>query len=307
MNTPTVKNTHWLDIAEIIAVIGSIGGSVTSVFLQQLFWATVPLSASAALALLNHQRLKNIIESEVIKEQQNLTSLVTENKQKLTNSSAILQKQYYNNKTEIAEVADALGQVRNLATTELARLSKEEKTDFVNTSKELKGLQNSLYQLDSLSHKLEKNLEKIDKKQKETSKQLRELRAIDVFSQNIKVELNTVQSYFERGFAYQRLGNKHRAIEDYSKTIELANNHAQAYYNRGLLYAELGINQKAVIDLRKASQIYFKKGNLEKYREARDLSQKIHQQTEVNINQVEESTEKQNNINTQVIVGNLFG
>jgi hypothetical protein len=139
MNTPTVKNTHWLDVAEIIAVLGSIGSSVTGVFLQQFFWATVPLSASAALALLNRQRLRNIIESGVIKEQKMLASLVTENKTKITSTATIFQKQYQHNKTEIAEVADALGQMRNFATTELARLNKEEKTDFNHTSKELQG------------------------------------------------------------------------------------------------------------------------------------------------------------------------
>jgi hypothetical protein len=69
----------------------------------------------------------------------------------------------------------------------------------------------------------------------------------------------------------------------------------------------LDINQKAVIDLRKASQIYFKKGNLEKYREARDLSQKIHHQTEATVSKIEETSTQQNSSDNQVIVGNLFG
>jgi tetratricopeptide (TPR) repeat protein len=298
-NTSSLNNHHWLDIAEKIAVLGAISGSVVSVFCKQFLWVTIPLSASATLTLLNHQRFKKLITEK----QGEITTLIQINQETVATVRAKSKKQYQENQTNIAQLESDLGQVRNLATSALDRIQKEETEKFSFTSKELKELQASLAQLGNLSHKLKQDLDTVDKKQKETGKLVRELKAIDIFTQNIKVDLNTVQSYFERGFAYQRLGNKHRAIEDYSKTIELSSNHAQAYHNRGLLYAELDINQKAVIDLRKASQLYFDKGNLEKYRETRDLSQKIHQQDQT----VEVSTTKDKNNNTeQVIVKNLF-
>ena len=154
--------------------------------------------------------------------------------------------------------------------------------------------------MDELSQKLEQNLTVVDHKQRETGRLVRELKAIDIFTQNIKAELNTVQSYFERGFAYQRLGNRHRAINDYTKTIELDSSHVQAYHNRGLLYGELGKSQQAVIDLRRASQLYFDKGNLDKYRETRDLGLKIHQD---HSDRVVETKEKDAE---SVSVGGLF-
>ncbi|MGL6337600.1 MAG: hypothetical protein ACRC80_00485 [Waterburya sp.] len=298
-DTSNSNESHWLDTAEKIAVVGAIGGSVVSVFMKQFLWVTIPLSASATFTLLNHQRLKKLIAQE----QAEITTLVQETQENITIVKAKSKERYQENKNNIAQLESDLAQVRNLATSELARIQQEETDNFNFTSKELQELQASLAQLDNLSHKLEQDLDTVDKKQKETGKLVRELKAIDIFTQNIKIDLNTVQSYFERGFAYQRLGNKHRAIEDYSKTIELSGTHAQAYHNRGLLYIELGINQKAVIDLRKASQLYFDKGNLEKYRETRDISQKIHQQD--NVAEVTVEQEDKNDTE-QVIVKNLF-
>ncbi len=297
MKLSTLRKPHWLDIAEIAAVVGSVGGSITSVFFKQFLWATIPLSVSAALASLNHQRLKNLIKEE----REAIAISLQENQAKINNLQMESGKYDQENKASVAELEDELGWVRNLTITELARLQQEENKNSEHTNQELQKLQISLAKIDSLSQRLEQDLNDVDHKQKETGKLVRELKAIDIFTQNINADLNTVQSYFERGFAYQRLGNKHRAINDYSKTLELDSNHAQAYHNRGLLYIEMGIEQKAVIDLRRASQLYFDKGNLDKYRETRDLSQKVHQ------NQPIETAGSNDRNSEQIVVGNLFG
>ena len=297
------NNYHWLDIAEIAAVAGSVGGSITGVFLKQFLWATIPLSASAALAIINHQRLKSLIKEE----QQEIATLIEKNQGKVNDFRYEYNKNYQAQETNFAELGEELGQVRNLATVELARLQQEEKADFKFTSQELKILQSSVAKLDSLSQKLEQDMHTIDHQQQETSKLVKELKAIDIFTQNIQAEVNTIQSYFERGVIYQRLGNKHRAIDDYSRTLELDNSHAQAHHNRGVLYSEMGIEQKAVIDLRRASQLYFDQGNLEQYRETRDLVQTIHQNQAVEIGDSEHEAVDNHQDTESVIVGNLFG
>ncbi|MEM7761685.1 MAG: tetratricopeptide repeat protein [Cyanobacteria bacterium P01_A01_bin.40] len=293
----TTNQHHWLDIAEKAAIFSSIGGSITGVFFKQFLWATIPLSAAAGLALINHQRLKNLINQE----QQTITSLMAMTEGKINDLKAEYSQNYHANKTNFTELEEELGQVRNLAITELARLQQESKAELSATTQEMQLLQASLTKLDSLSQKLESDLHAVDQKQKETGKLVRELKAIDIFTQNIKAAINPIQSYFERGFAYQRLGNKHRAIDDYTRTLELDSNHAQAYHNRGLLYAEMSMDQKAVIDLRRASQLFFDKGNLDKYRETRDLSQKIQQ------NQPAEVVNNKEQDSEPVIVSNLFG
>ena len=304
MNSSNPQPNHWLDLVEAATLCGSLAGSVASIIFKQFLWVTLPLSASATLAWMNHQRLKRLITSEVLKQQTVMSSLLTQNQEELEAVKTKYQTKYKSNQTAIAETVDHLEQLRNLTTTELARLNKEEASNYSKTSKEVKVIQNTIAELNQLSQNLAETLGKVEHRQKQTSKQVRELKAIDIFSQNIKAEFNTVQSYFERGFAYERLGNRHRAIEDYSKAIELASDHAQAYHHRGSLYLDLGVYQKAVIDLRKASQLYFDKGNLDKYRETRDLSQSIHQPSAEPISQQPESQPFEDG---QVMVGNLFG
>ena len=301
-DSSTSNKSHWLDIAEIAAVAGSVGGSIAGVFFKQFLWATIPLSASAALAILNHQRLKSLIREE----QKAIAFLVEQNEAEVNDFKIEYLQNYQASKTRVAELEGELGQVRNLATVELARLQQEQKADFKSTSQALEILQNSLAKLDSLSQKLEQDIHTVDHKQKETSKVVRELKAIDIFTQNIQAQINVIQSYFERGLAYQRLGNKHRAISDYSRTLELDISHAPAHHNRGVLYAEMGLEQKAVIDLRRASQLYFDQGNLDKYRETRDLVPKIHQNQNIEAVDSNNGVADNNQDTESVIVGNLF-
>ncbi len=164
--TSTTKNKlHWLEYAEIFAVIGYMGGSITGVFFQQILWATAPLSVSAAFAVLNHQRLKSLIEEE----QKALALLIEKNETKVHELKIEYDKNYQANKTSISKLEEELGQVRNLAVIKLAQLQQEEQADFKSTSQELEVLQNSVAKLDNLSQKLEQDLHTIDNKQEEIS------------------------------------------------------------------------------------------------------------------------------------------
>ena len=304
MKVQTISSRHWLDIAEITTVLASIGGSVASLLLEQFLWVTIPLSTSVALGLINRQRLRRTLESELLNKQVEIAALVEKNKQQIEKNKYKYKQKNRDLQTELAEVTDDLGQLRNLVTTELFDLQKIERENSQNTIKNIEDVRHSLSEINVFTEGIESNLKRLNKRQKATSQLVRELKAIDVFSQSIKAGVNVAQSYFERGFAYQRLGNKNRAIEDYTKAIELASDRPQTYHNRGLLYLELNINQKAILDLRKASQLYFDRANLEKYRETRDLSQKIHQQMD-ELQALEEIEVKQDN-SQEVLVGSLF-
>lgn len=305
MKVQKINDRHWLDIAELTAIIASISGSVTSLLLKQFLWVTLPLSTSVVLGLINRQRLQKNIESEILSKQLEIATLTENNQQQIQKNKQKYKQQNRELQTEIAELADDLAQLRNLVTTELHNLQKLEQENVQNAHKEIREIQYSLEKTSIFTEGIESNLKRLNKRQKETSQLVRELKAIDIFSQSIKTGINSAQAYFERGYAYQRLGNKNRAIEDYTKAIELASDRPQTYHNRGLLYLELNINRKAVLDLRKASQLYFERSNLEKYRETRDLSQKIHQQLE----EIEamENIEPKKDRTPEVLVGNLFG
>ena len=91
METSNPRKPHWLDIAEMTAVAGSLGGSIASIFFKQFLWATLPLSVSAGLAVANHQRLKRLIESQ----QSAVSALVEENQTRITKLKQQSEKQHW--------------------------------------------------------------------------------------------------------------------------------------------------------------------------------------------------------------------
>ena len=290
----SICEAHWLSIAEKIAIASSCGGLIIGAISKQFLWATIPLSASAVFASFDRQRLKNLFEQE----QKAIAVLVADNQQRITTVNGEFEERHQQSENQIAELETELESIKKLATASRLQLQQQEQESMLTVSK-IENLQNSLSQLDSSIQNLEQQLNTVDGKQKETGKLVRQLKAIDIFTQSINADANTTQAYFERGLAYQRLGNKHRAVDDYTKTIELDSKHAQAHHYRGLLYKEMGIEQKAAIDLRRASQLYFDRGNLDKYREMRDLSQQIYKNNDDSTTSVKDSE--------QVAVGNLFG
>ena len=289
----SISEAHWLNIAEKVAIASSFGGLIIGAISKQFLWAAIPLSAFAAFTSFDRQRLKSLVEQE----QKAIAVLVADNKQRIITVNTEFEEEHQQSKSGLAELETELVSVKKLATASRSQLQQQKEESMLTVSK-IENLQNYLFQLDSFTQNLEQQINTVDNKQKETAKLVRQLKAIDIFTQSIKADANTTQAYFERGLAYQRLGNKHRAVDDYTKTIELDSKHAQAYHYRGLLYREMGIEQKAAIDLRRASQLYFDKGNLDKYREMRDLSQQIYKNNDESNTSVRE--------NSQVAVGNLF-
>ena len=76
-------------------------------------------------------------------------------------------------------------------------------------------------------------------------------KAIDDYNKAIELEPNNADAYCNRGCAYGEIGEYGKAIADYNKAIELDPNAALPYYNRGLAYQEKGEVPKAVSDLEK--------------------------------------------------------
>lgn len=298
MKSSTPNKNHWLDIAETSAVVGSIGGSITSVVFKQsmLMWVTIPLSVTAGLAVVNHQRLKRMIASE----REAMTVLIQDNQAKVSQLKQQSEKQHWDHDVELTELKKA----SDTATTGLTRLDQLQKTNLEMTTQELQTLQTSLTKLDQLTQQLEQE-------QNETRKVAKQLKAIEKFTQIINNDSNAVEAYYQRGCSYQLTGSIELAIEDFTKAIELRNDYADAYHQRGLLYLEITDPQKAIIDLRRASQYYIGKGDLEQYRKTRDLSLEIHfnQSADAGISETSETTTKkeQKEQFESVAVSNLFG
>ena len=236
------QSNHWLDIAEAASIIGSIGGSIASLFIKEIFLASIPLSVCVALNLVNRKRL--------------LSLTTTENQQAI---SEIAQRNQ-DNHTDISKKWTQLQQSTN---DRLSQSQTEQKT-----------LSQQLKQLDA---DLNIRSEDIEDKYNQIAGKIDTLSRISISPQTIQASTESAKLYCEWGNSYQQLGNNKKAIEDYTKAIEIDSRCALAYHNRGLLNSELGNKKAAVEDLRKAAKFYFEQGDLDHYQKTKNMSQALHE------------------------------
>ena len=114
------------------------------------------------------------------------------------------------------------------------------------------------------------------------------LKAIEHYSNAIKLNPQMAGAYYNRGLAYYSNNNEvERAIKDYNKAIELNPEFAEAYLGRAIVYGEKEEFEPAIDDLNKAIElnpefteaylgrgfVYFLKGEVE--RAIKDLNKAI--------------------------------
>jgi tetratricopeptide (TPR) repeat protein len=80
-------------------------------------------------------------------------------------------------------------------------------------------------------------------------------KVIEVCSETLKIDPNSVHAYIYRGNAYALFNQQERAIEDYGKAIELNPTYAATYYNRGAAYLNLKQYDRAIEDYGKAIEL----------------------------------------------------
>ncbi|MDD5525227.1 MAG: tetratricopeptide repeat protein [Smithella sp.] len=77
-------------------------------------------------------------------------------------------------------------------------------------------------------------------------------KAILYLSNAIKIQPNDAEMYYNRGVAYENLGQYQPAIKDYNQAISLKPAYSEAFYNRGTLYSEIGQYRQAIEDFNQA-------------------------------------------------------
>ncbi len=149
------------------------------------------------------------------------------------------------------------------------------KADFGNQLEDFKVKVNDL--LENHENKLFSEVGRLDIQSQSIKEIVVNLREVENLSQQLRVTPESASFFYERGNSHAKLGNMAGAIADYTEAIKKDTNYAEAYHRRGVLYLESGAKQKAVDDLRKASLLYFEKGEIEGYHQAREMSKNVHQ------------------------------
>ncbi len=80
-------------------------------------------------------------------------------------------------------------------------------------------------------------------------------RAIEDYDQALRIDPGFAIAYSNRGNAYNHLGEYRRAIEDYDQALRLDPGDADYYQNQGAAYESLGDYERAVENWERAIQI----------------------------------------------------
>jgi len=73
-------------------------------------------------------------------------------------------------------------------------------------------------------------------------------KAMENYTQAIRINPNYVLAYYRRGLLHSKLKNFKEAIEDYTQAIRIDRGFAFAYYQRGLIKSQIGNRREAVED-----------------------------------------------------------
>jgi tetratricopeptide (TPR) repeat protein len=285
----TNQKYPWLDTAETMSLVGSIGGAVASVVFQQVAVAAIPLSVSVMLNLMNRRQLLESMKqnhfaaiAQIIQDNAKTQNRIESHQEQLAEFEQMSAKKHAELHAGFSLLDDQIQQVStNFDSVDeqnqkaIAQLVQED----VETQTQLVRLNEGLEQLQQQTNKLvQEQNSRLLNEQAKIARTVDALREIETCTQSIRINpVSSANAFFNRGLSYQRLGDREAAIGDYSEAIRVNPQYAEAFQSRGLAYAELGDKKTAVKDLREAARLFFESGEIDKYQIARDLSKKFHE------------------------------
>lgn len=81
------------------------------------------------------------------------------------------------------------------------------------------------------------------------------LKAVEYLNNALKLQPRDAEAYYNRGVAYDNLGQYKNAIKDYNQAIGLNPDYAEAYSNRGTIHNTTGKYQQAIEDFSEAIRL----------------------------------------------------
>lgn len=197
----TTNNKNWLNLLENITVASSLGGTLVAIITEQIVFASVPLSLSVALNLINRRRL---LELNNQKNQIVIASLIAENQ---------VFKEQINSLQLTTEKYDVVGQdFTDIANKIAAKQDKLEEL-FHNFKKELLSKSVALQDNSATEYFYEKGI---------ASSQAEDLeKAVEFFAQAIINDSSNADAFYQRGLSLSQLNKKQKAVEDFRQAAKL--------------------------------------------------------------------------------------
>lgn len=204
-DTENGSKTHWLTWLEGATVAGAVGGTVISAVMNQVLFATVPISLAAALSFTNRQRMQSVMQHQVmpkidlqavqLEQQQSEHQTLKTSTESLSSTSAatdqLLMIQFNKFQNEMMEKLSGLQEAVNSLQTQ---------------SEEIASKQTELLESTAEESCCRRGLEHVNRGEFKE--------AVSAFSEAIRLNPNYAQAYIHRGAAYAETSMKQQAIAD---------------------------------------------------------------------------------------------
>jgi tetratricopeptide (TPR) repeat protein len=289
--TAPTNKYPWLEKVEIASVIGSIGGAIAAVVVNQAAVAAIPLSVTVALnltnrrILLDHLKQHNLATiAQVLQEQVTTQSNLERLSEELGAFEQQTEQKHGEAQTGIKLLDEHLQltnnnlqQAQDQSQQSIAQLQQQDVNIQTQLQTQLETLNQQLEQLQQQTNMLvQEQNNRLMNEQAKIARTVDALRDIETCTQSLRINPISANAFFNRGLSYQRLGDREAAIGDFTEAIRVNSQYAEAFQSRGLAYADLGDKKAAVRDLREAARLFFESGEIDKYQIARDLGKKFH-------------------------------
>ena len=225
------RDNHWLNMAETIALVGSVGGSIASIFVEEIALASIPLSACVALNLINRQRLLNLIDA---KNEKAIATLSQQN-----------QNDHNNIRERAAQIEQSIREIQNKSETDRNDISQQlQQIDL-----DIQKINSQYAQLASKTAQMVQSTTsgpaELYYQNANSYQQMGELElAISEYTKAIEIDDSHAEAYVGRSLLFADMGKQQEAVDDLRQA-------AKSYFDREDLENYQQIKQK-VQDIHKS-------------------------------------------------------
>lgn len=277
LNPSNTKSRAWLEIVETLSVVGSVGGSIAAAVTNQVALASIPLSVSVMLNLVN-RRLQ--LEAMNKSSQSAIAQLIAEDVKTLAkvdaNSEQIadlhqLTFDYKQVRSNVQQNADSIQSntkaiaqiVQEQAETEAKLIAinthieqlQQDSRNFASSIQDYAEiLQNTQLETAELLQNKAENQTKFEKLVSELG-EVQEIIPVLVEGNSNLTDYRKLQDLYEEQLEVVKKVDCLREIETQTQAIWSAPDQAESYYQRGISYQGIGNLEGSIVDFTEVIRI----------------------------------------------------
>jgi tetratricopeptide (TPR) repeat protein len=277
LTTTNNQNYPWLGIVETVSVVGSVGASIASIFINQAALASIPLSITVMLNLVNRRLQLEAMEknnqsaiSQLMQEDVKILDKVSSNNQQIVQLQQLTveyeqvksnvqehSQNIHNNQSEIANLLQEQSETQGKIHT-INELLTQSSSDFEQLKSDTQDYTAMLQTGQLEMAELLQNKAEVQTTVDSLVTQVAEIQEIIpslIEGNSNLMDYAKLQSLYEEQMEVVKKVGYLREIDSSTQAIRIAPYDPDAYYKRGMSFLALGDRQGSIGDFTEAIQL----------------------------------------------------